>query len=590
MYDYDLVIRGGTVIDGTGLTRRRADVGVRAGRIADVGFADAGAARRSIDAEGLIVAPGIIDAHTHYDPQLTFDPWATSSCYHGVTTVLAGNCGFSIAPTRAGDRPYITRMFAKVEGMSPAALGGVDWRFETFPEYLDALEGRLGVNAAFYIGHSTLRRFVLGDAATRRRATAAEVEAMRALVGEAIEAGAAGFSSSHGPSQFDGDGSPIPSRLADTEELRALVEAAGRGNAGSISYLPHSAVAGGMTAEDAELLIDLGQRSRLPIVIQGLGGRSKTDAPEDSDWPEAQAFLARAARAGAAVFSLLRTQPFNRAFDLLRGTALYDGVPEWARVVGPGAMTPAQRLAALRNAALREQMRWAVEHPNTDPSKGNTLVPPPWSSVLVNRVARPEHAPLLGRSIEQIAREQGGRPPADVLLDLALADELQTGFLWSSENPTWARAVAQAQRHPAMLMGVSDGGAHLDRDDSSDWSSYFLSRWVIERQLWTLEEGVRQLTQVPAALLGLRDRGLLLPGYAADLMLFDPEAIAPGTKDLVHDLPGGEARFCARPRGIRYTIVNGEPIVVDGELTGATPGEVLRPGKAVQRRAPSLRP
>jgi len=569
---YDLVIRGGVVVDGTGLARRRADVAVEGGRIAAVGHVSAREeARRTLDAGGLVVAPGIIDLHTHYDPQLTFDPWATSSCYHGVTTVVAGNCGFSIAPTRAADRPYARALFAAVEGMAPVALDGVAFDFETFPEYLAAREGRLGVNLACYVGHSSLRRFAMGESASEREATEAEIAAMRRLVREAMAAGAAGFSSSHAPTQVDGDGRPIASRFASLDELRALVLEAGLAGGGSVSYLPKSVI-GGLDAADEELLIELGRTSRVPIVIQGLGGRDKVDVP-GSGWEGAKGFLARAGEQGAAIFSLLRNHPFDRPIDLERGSPMYAGVPAWHELL---ALPRAEKLARLREPAARARLRDAVEHPNRDPDRGSTYPPPQWKVVFVDEAADPRHARFLRRSIAEIAAELG-KAPADAMLDLALDSDLATKFRWENRTPAWEAAVRESMQHPSMLIGVSDGGAHLDRDDGADWSSFFLRFWVRERGLWTLEEGVRQLTQVPAALAGLHGRGAVLPGYAADLMLFDPASVGPGTKRMVHDLPGGEGRFVARPEGVVATIVNGEPIVVDGKQSGALPGRVLRP-------------
>ncbi|MHB8669876.1 MAG: N-acyl-D-amino-acid deacylase family protein [Acidimicrobiales bacterium] len=572
---YDLVVSGGVVADGTGLARRRGDVGVRGGRVVEVGhLEDPVGSARVIDADGLVVAPGIIDVHTHYDPQLTFDGFATSSCYHGVTTVLAGNCGFSIAPTRAAERDFITRMFAKVEGMSPVALSGVRWDFETFDEYLSAREGGLGVNLACYVGHSSVRRFVMGPEGSEREATSEEVEAMRRVVGEAMRAGAAGFSSSHAPTQLDGDDRPIPSRCSSLDELKVLVAEAGRYRGGSVSYLPASSI-GGLDEADQELLIELGLASRLPIVIQGLGGRNKVDAPT-AGWDQAKAFLDEAASRGAAIFSLLRNHPFDRAFSLATGTALYDGVPSWAELMH---LSPEEKIRRLRDPAVREVMRSAVEHPNRDAARGSTLPPPHWGVLFVDEVSRPEHEKFLHRSIRDVASELDVAP-ADALLDLALSEDLATVFRWENKTPQWEEAVRESQQHPSMIIGVSDGGAHLDRDDGSDWSSYFLRFWVGERQLWTLEEGIRQLTQVPAALCGFSDRGMLLPGYAADLFLFDPDEIGPDTKKLVHDLPGGEARYSARPRGIHATVVNGTPIVLNGELTGELPGQVVSPNGA----------
>ncbi len=560
------------MVDGTGLARRRADVAVSAGRIAAVGHLPGGAGdARVIDAGGCIVAPGIIDLHTHYDPQLTFDPWATCSCYHGVTSVLAGNCGFSIAPTRPEGRDYIKAMFAKVEGMAPVALDGVRWDFESFPEYLAARRGRLGVNLACYVGHSTLRRFVMGADGSQRGASTEEVAQMAALVREAIAAGAAGFSSSDVPTQVDGDERPIPSRFAAKEELKALVEAAGRAGAGSIAYLPESVI-GGLDAEDEDLLIELGRLARAPIVIQGVGGRDKVDAPT-AGWDHAKAFLDAAARRGAALFSILRTHPFDRPIDLAAGCPLYAGVFPWAEIMD---LPHEEKLARLRDPAQRERMRYAVEHPNRDPQAGSTLPPPHWDVTFVEEVRDAVHEPLVGRTIADLAAERG-EAPADVLLDLALTEDLETKFRWQNRTGAWAEAVRESMKHPSMLMGISDGGAHLDRDDGSDWSSFFLRHWVLDRGEWTLEEGVRQLTQVPAALAGFADRGVVMPGFAADLMIFDPETIGPGTKRLEHDLPGGQGRFCARPRGLRATIVNGESIVLEGKLTGALPGQLLAP-------------
>ncbi|HUY21264.1 MAG TPA: amidohydrolase family protein [Acidimicrobiales bacterium] len=575
MSTYDLAIMGGIVVDGTGLARRRGDIAVKDGRIAKIGFVHPSEADRVIDADGLHVAPGIVDAHTHYDPQLTFEPYATSSCYHGVTTVLAGNCGFSVAPNRPDQRDFLARMFAKVEGMSPVALSAVPWDFETFPEFLATRAGRLGVNMACYVGHSAVRRTVMGEEGSEREATDDEIEEMRRVVGEAMAAGAAGFSSSHGPTQLDGDSRPVPSRLASMAELEVLCAEAGRYNGGSISYLHRSAI-GGLDQQDKDLLVRLGTVSRLPIILQGLGGRSKVDVP-GAEWEQVAAWIEDVGRQGVGIYSLLRNHPFDRDFRIDAGTNLYEGVPAWHEVVGPG-VDGAERLAMLRDPSRRDAMRHAVEHPNTDGSKGSTLPPPRWNVVEVDEVARPQNDKLVRRTIADIATELG-KEPADVLLDLALDEDLRTVFRYVNKSPAWEEAVALGQRHPAMIIGVSDGGAHLDRDDGADWSTAFLSFWVRERKLWSLEEGIRQMTQVPAALLGFEGRGMLLPGYHADAFVFDPDTVELESKKQVADFPGGEARYSARPRGIYWTIVNGTPIVRDGEvITGNLPGHVVRPG------------
>ena len=573
--DFDLVVRNGFVADGTGLPRRHVDVGVRGGRIATLGHLDGATAADEIDADGMIVAPGVVDAHTHYDPQITFDPYATVSCFHGVTTVVAGNCGFSVAPCKPDDREFLSGIFARVESMDPVALSAITWdEFETFPEFLDSRRGALGVNFACYVGHSNLRRWVMGPNASERAATHAEVREMRRLVAEAMAAGAAGLSSSAAPTHFDIADRPVPSRVSDREELVALGQEAGRAGAGSIAFLPASAI-GGLDHEDEEYLIRLSLVSGLPVIIQGLGGRNKVDAPT-ATWEAAQEFLDRATDLGAPVYSMLIARPFDRPVVLDETNFHYLAVPSWNRMLH---LPFEERVALLRDPAARAELRDAVDRYNRDPSKGTTVPPPLWDAVFVDHVAKPENEEYLTRSLREIADERGVAP-ADAMLDLALSEDLATRFRWRTESPEWTAAVGEAQLDPRMIIGTSDGGAHLARDDGADWSSYFLRSWVLDRHVWTLEEGIRQVTHVPAALLGLVDRGLIRQGAPADLMVFDPDTVGPWKKEFVHDLPGGVGRFKAWGKGVHATIVNGEPIVLDGELTGGLPGQVLAPGRA----------
>jgi len=570
---FDLIVRGGILVDGTGTARRRIDVGVRDGRIAALGRLDKATSTEEFDASGMIVAPGIVDAHTHYDPQLTFDPIASMSAYHGVTTVLAGNCGFSIAPTKAEARPFIKALFAKVEQMHPSAMDAIAWDFESFPEFLTAQEGTLGVNMACYIGHSNVRRWVMGEDGSQREATAEEVEAMGDVVREAMGAGAAGLSSSHAPTHLDGDDRPVPSRFASLDELRALVEAAGDGGPGSISYLPESAV-GGINDADEDLLIELGGIGGLPVIIQGIGGRNKVDAPT-ATWDRAKVFLDRATEAGSPVYSLLIARPPDRPLQLDENCFHFLSVPSWSAML---ELPHDERLALLKDPAAREEMRFAVENYNRDPDKGTTTPPPLWNQVKVAHVALPENEHLVGRTIEELAAEMD-KAPGDVLLDLAVAEDLATEFRWSWETDEWSEAVAEAQQDARIIIGTSDGGAHLARDDGADWSSWYLRNWVLDRKVWSLEEGIRQITQYPAALLGFADRGTVEVGKWADLFIFDPNEINAGRKEFVRDLPGGAGRFKAWPVGVKATIVNGVPIVVDSEPTGATPGHVVGPSR-----------
>ena len=571
----DLVIRGGTVVDGTGVSRRRADVVIDQGIVTSIGRADAATVAEAevIDADGLIVAPGIVDAHTHYDPQLTFDPLASMSIYHGVTTVLAGNCGFSVAPTRADDRQFLRELFAKVEQMESTAMDAVEFDFESLPEYFDARRGRLGLNLACYIGHSNVRRWVMGPAGSEREATEAEIAQMQDVVADAMRRGAAGLSSSHAPTHLDGQGQPVPSRFASRAELLALAESAGSVGGGSITYLPASAI-GGIDDEDEDYCIALGERSGLPIIIQGLGGRNKTDAPT-ATWGRAQTFLNRARDNGTPIYNILIARPPDRPLTIGPENQLYLSVPSWVEML---ALPHDDRVAALSNPATRDVLRTAVENYNRDPSLGTTTPPPLWETVYVQSVIHDANRQFLGSSIAELA-EVAGAAPADVMLDLALSEDLQTGFRWNWETDEWATAVQEAQLDPRMIIGTSDGGAHLARDDAADWSSWFLRNWVLDRGVWSLEDGIRQITQVPAAILGLSGRGTLEAGRPGDAFLFDPERIDAGRKEFVRDLPGGAGRFKAWPEGVHATIVNGVPVVVDGEPTGALPGQVTSPGK-----------
>jgi len=565
---FDTIIKNGTVVDGSGLPKRVADVGIRDGVVTDIGRLSG--ATRTIDADGLVVMPGIIDAHTHYDPQLTFEPFGTSSCFHGVTSVVAGNCGYSIAPCRAGDHEWVTALFARVEGMSPGVLReGLPWDWDTFPSLLDVLDRRLGINLAMYVGHSALRRWVLGEAASERKATADEIDTMKSLVREAMRAGAAGFTSSHAPTHVDPQGRPVPSRHADFEEVLALAAAAGEGGAGSIGFLARTAVQG-YDAADRQRIVKLAHASGLPVVVQGMGYRPG----QREMWDKQTAFLEEARQQGAAVFSMLRTQPMMRPFNWHRGTSLFDGVFHWRDIQ---AMAPAQRLAALKDPARRAELRWGLDNPNTDPEKGSTLPPPAMSALFVDRSASDPGAE--GKSLAQLAKERGVHP-ADVMSELTVADRGDTQFLWNSETPAWIEANAESQRNPHMIIGTGDGGAHADRDDGAEWSTYFLRSWLLDRSVMTLEEGVRRLTHLPAMVCGIPLRGLLARGYHADIMMFDPARIRLGKKHLVADMPSGEARWQVRPEGIVRVMVNGEVIVENDQLTGARSGRVLRIGNA----------
>jgi N-acyl-D-aspartate/D-glutamate deacylase len=570
--DYDLIVRNGYVVDGTGLPRRRIDVAVKDGRIARLARLNGAKARKEIDATGLIVAPGIVDAHTHYDPQITFDPYATMSCFHGVTTVLAGNCGFSAAPVRKQDVEFLKGVFAKVEDMDPIALSGVAWdRCGTFDEFLASLTGQLGINFACYVGHSSIRRWVMGEAASERAATPAELAEMRTIVAKAMQAGAAGLSTSLSPTHLDLTGRPVPSRFADGDEVLALAEEVGRYGAGSICFLPLGTTRG-LTDEDHEFIIEIGRRSGLPVIIQGIAAYSKVDVPGEG-WDHARAFLDKATAEGAPFYSLLTTRPFERPVVFDETNHHWQAVPSWHALT---RMPIEQKRATLKDTKAREEMRHAVENQNRDPAKGTTLPAPQWQHVFIGDSPTLTSEAHGRRSVADLAAEKG-IAPGDFVLDLALADDFATQLIWNMNSAEFVKAVSNTQRDPRLIIGTSDGGAHLAKDDQADWSSYFLGTWVRDRQVWSLEEGIRQITEVPASLLGFTDRGTLRVGAWADMMIFDPDTIGPTIKKFVRDLPGGVGRYKAYGQGVHATIVNGEPIVLEGELTGRLPGRVVAP-------------
>src|SRR5438094_5430232 len=382
-----------------------------------------------------------------------------------------------------------------------------------------------------------------------------------------MAAGAAGFSSSQAPTHTDQLGRPVPSRRAAFDEVLALAEAAGEGGAGSIAFLAETAVQG-YDARDRERLVELAHRSGLPVVVQGMGFRPGAR----ERWEDQTRFLAAARERGAAIYSMLRTQPFMRPFNWRRGTSIFDGVFHWRDL---SALSVAERLARMRDREFREKLRWGLDHPNTDPKQGSTLPMPALDRVFVDR--SDAHPDAVGRSPAGLAAAPRV-PAADVMCELSLADGLETQFLWNSESPAWVEANAESQRNLHMIVGTGDGGAHADRDDGAEWSTYYLRSWLLERRLFALEEGVRRITHLPAMITGIKARGLLARGYAADILLFDPQRIGLGRKQLVRDVPGGEERWQVRPEGVVRVIVNGETIVEDGELTGVRPGRVLHVG------------
>jgi N-acyl-D-amino-acid deacylase len=549
---FDLVIRDVILIDGLGSPPRRGGVAVKNGRIAEVGRI-LGSSMVTVDAEGLALMPGIIDNHTHYDAQLTWDRWASPSPGLGVTTAIIGNCGFTIAPCRERDRELVMRNLTQVEGMSLDVLrAGVRWDFESVPQYLDMLE-RLGsaLNVAVFAGHSSIRTYVMGEAAAERVATADETGAMRKLILEAMKAGAIGFSTSTSPAHNGEGGKPMPSRLADEAELRALV--------GCLREAGHGVfmlTKGGHTGID--FLEELARDSTRPVVVAALLHNSTNP---DSVFKDLDA-IAEAQANGHYVVGAVSCCPLSMDFTL-QSPYVFEGLQSWQ---------PALPLKgeAFRNKLAERSFRDAVRAELARPTHFR-LFNSEWDKV---QVIDSKHKEFEQQSIAELAR---GRDPLDFMLDLALEENLDTVFSALLLNSDEA-AVGRMLRHPASLVSLSDAGAHLTFFNDAGFGLHLLGHWVRERGVLTLADAVWRLTGQPARLFGIRERGALKPGYHADLLLFDPATVNRGPKRRVFDLPGGHPRLNTGAVGVHGVWVNGTRIVGrEGPLPlPKLPGRLLR--------------
>ena len=554
----DLVVRGGTVVDGSGGESRRADVAIADGRIRAIGeVRERGA--REIDAGGLIVCPGIIDVHTHYDAQYTWDPYATSSIWHGVTTTVIGNCGFAIAPCRPADRDLIMRTLVKVEGMSLAAMrAGITWGFETFPEYLDHLERcNPSLNVAAFLGHSTIRQWVMGNDSQHRVGTAGEVDAMCGLVREAMRAGAIGVGSSTAEAHIGENGLPVASRLADMAELLALTRAMGESGHGLFEITIGSKT----SLED---LREIWRTSGRPVMWAAFFQRD--DRPEYV--PERLAITEAFHREGVEVAPQVSCRPLTMDFTM-RNPYPFEGMPSWQRVM----REPESRwLSVLGDPGFRTALKSDLDEKRLAVFRGR------WDLVQVLRVTRPEHRALEGATLADLARRTG-KHPVDAWLDLVTADGLDVEFLAGLLN-TDEKVVGDLVAHPLTLITLSDAGAHLSLMCDAGYSSTLLGTWVRDRKRLSLEAAVKRLTSDPARVYRIPERGRLEPGYCADVVAFDPATIDALPVEWVRDLPGDEGRFVSRARGVEWSLVNGEPVLEHGRVVerpaGDRPGKVLR--------------
>jgi N-acyl-D-aspartate/D-glutamate deacylase len=562
----DLLVRGGTVVDGTGQPARRADVGVRDGRIVSIGRVEE-QADRIVDADGLVVAPGFVDIHTHYDAQLFWDPSASPSPLHGVTTVFGGNCGFSLAPAGGPHGEYLMRMMAKVEGMPLDALErGLSWDWTSFAEWLDRLDHPIGVNAGFLCGHSSLRRAVMGEDAVGGASSPEQIDQMVRLLHDALDAGAMGFSTSTAPPHNDGAGQPVPSRAASPDELIALASALHR-HPGTTIELILAGSLNGFTAAEIDLMVSMSCGANRPINWNVLGVSSA-----NREFCEHQLAASSAAAERGATVVALTMPPGNRMrMSFLTGSPL-DGLPGWREII---ALPVPERIKAFSDPEIRQRLATGAASEEAGILRGVAN----WPILQFVETFSPANAAYTGRTVADVAAERG-QDPFDALLDVVIADELRTGLRPPSAPETADDRAFRLEvwRDPRTIIGGSDAGAHLDMMCGAVYSTSLLASVRTSGDL-PMEEAVQMLSDAPARFYGLRERGRLAEGWWADLVVFDPDRVGYGAESTRNDLPGGAMRLYTESTGVEHVFVNGGAVVADGTLTGDTPGRLLRSGR-----------
>ncbi len=556
---YDLLVKNGRIADGSGMPAFMGDVAVRHGTIVEVGKLS-GPATRTIDAAGLVVAPGFIDNHCHYDAQILWDPLCSFSCYHGATTVIFGNCSLGLAPVKSADRERVAGMLSYVEAIPMDVLQvGVPWRWTSFPEYMQAVEQRLGVNAGMLIPHSAVRYYAMGEASQedQRPATADQVATMQRLVREGLEAGALGLSITRNRGHFDLEGRRIAGACAPETELFAVTDVLRQVGTGVIQC------GGGTNPEiDNRLMSRIsaacGRRVMYNTILQS------ARAPER--WKQHLAVVEETCKAGNQAFPLCSPNPIKQRFTM-HNCQVFRGMPHWHPLL---LASDDEKLRAYSDPSVRQQLRDDIAAPLGPEGVFSRR----WDLMVVEEPQLPQHQALQGKNIAQIATAQG-KEALDAFLDLAVAENLDTVFVLSEINVD-PEAVATLLTSPYTIVGLSDGGAHVQFDSGVGFSTRLLGYWVREQQILSLEEAVRQITFVSASAFGIYDRGLVRPGMAADLTIFDAATVQPLPEDIVHDFPNNGWRIRERAQGIAYTVVNGTVLIEHGEHTGALPGRIHR--------------
>ncbi|MCU1457727.1 MAG: Aminoacylase [Actinomycetia bacterium] len=561
MSEFDVVVRGGTVVDGTGVPGFTADIGVRDGNIAKVGRIDPGLAAATIDADGATVTPGFVDIHTHYDAQLHWDPSASPASWHGVTTLLTGNCGFTLAPSKPEDLPWLMQMLSRVEGMSADALrDGVTFAGGSLGDFLGGLEGKVGVNVGANVGHCAVRRFVMGDDASEREATDAEITAMQELVRAAFRDGAVGFTSSQLDLHVAHDGRGVPSNHASAAEIVALASVLSEFDHGAIEFIPRTFL-NGYDDDDRELIRDLARVSGTAVNVNTL-----TMMPHAPDgWIRSLDFARESAADGLRVYPMFATNRQGAHFSL-DNTFLFDEMEIFRDTL---TLPEPERSKRLADPEVRDAMRVRLAD-----WSGRSFVFV-WEVLVVETVAKPENRKYLERSVTEVAAMMGGLDPLDAFLDLSIDEGLATQFVLAAPpDPTRQRATEEMVRSPLVMAGSSDGGAHLASFVGADFTTRLLSEWT--PSVLPFEQAVAKLTMIPAQIHGLTDRGVIRVGAAADLNVIDREKLGVGATRFVHDFPAGAGRYVVDAQGYDKVIVNGEVLLDQGTYTGSTSGTIIR--------------
>ena len=554
---HDLLIKNGLVIDGTGAPGRHADIAVTNGKITEVGRVD-GTARQIFDASDCIVSPGFIDPHTHYDAQICWDGAVTPSSWHGVTSVVMGNCGVGIAPCLPTAREVAMRDLVNVEAIPFEVLSkGITWDWETFPEFMDAAARRKpSVNLGFLAPLTPFRHYIMGEASMERAATVQETAKIRALLSEAMDAGAFGFSSTILNQHLGFGGRPLACRNASRDELKAYANVLREKGKGAIEVALTRQI-GVLEEDQCEMLDFLLDESGRPVTFIALFDRDDIPEAVRDTLRRAAPMIAKGARPQTSPL------PLTREIDM-RTPFAFAAFPSWKRVFADTS-SQAQK-AVYGDPAFRNQFREDLKNPM---GFGN------WARITLHEVRNPALKRFEGRTVADIARAEG-KDGVDTLLDLTLADDLALEFTMASYN-TRVDRMAELLNNPAILIGLGDGGAHVDMLCDSGYPTYLLGTWVRERGVLSLPEAIRRLTSDPADMFGIRDRGRLKPGLAADITVFDPATVGSSNRgERRYDLPGGGKRMVMPSRGVRTTIVNGVTTYADGELAGACAGQVLR--------------